>query len=126
VDEQENFYFLEMNTRIQVEHPVTEEITGLEIVEAQIRIAEGKELSISQSDVKMDGHAIEVRIYAEDPETFFPSPGHISKFELPEGKHIRNEAAVTGDYDVTPYYDPMMGKHIVVGSDSGDGVARLK
>lgn len=126
VDEQENFYFLEMNTRIQVEHPVTEEITGLDIVEAQIRIAEGKELSISQSDVKMDGHAIEVRIYAEDPETFFPSPGHISKFELPEGKHIRNEAAVTGDYDVTPYYDPMIGKLIVKGSDRSEAIARLK
>ncbi|WP_010530741.1 acetyl-CoA carboxylase biotin carboxylase subunit [Lentibacillus jeotgali] len=126
VDEQENFYFLEMNTRIQVEHPVTEEITGLDIVEQQIRIAEGKELSIRQSDVKMDGHAIEVRIYAEDPETFFPSPGHISAFELPEGEHIRNEAAVTDDYDVTPYYDPMIGKLIVKGADRSEAISLLK
>ncbi|QKY69132.1 acetyl/propionyl/methylcrotonyl-CoA carboxylase subunit alpha [Lentibacillus sp. CBA3610] len=126
VDEQENFYFLEMNTRIQVEHPVTEEITGLDIVEEQIRIAEGKELSIRQSDVKIDGHAIEVRIYAEDPETFFPSPGHISAFELPDGEHIRNEAAVTDGYDVTPYYDPMIGKLIVKGADRSEAISLLK
>ncbi|GGJ85004.1 biotin carboxylase 2 [Lentibacillus kapialis] len=126
VDKEENFYFLEMNTRIQVEHPVTEEITGLDIVEAQIRIAEGRELSISQSDVKMDGHAIEVRIYAEDPVTFFPSPGHISAFELPEGEHIRNEYAVTDDYDVTPYYDPMIGKLIAKGTDRSEAITFLK
>ena len=78
VDQQENFYFLEMNTRIQVEHPITEEITGLDIVEEQLHIAEGKALTIDQDNIKINGHAIEVRIYAEDPVTFFPSPGHIS------------------------------------------------
>lgn len=126
VDEEENFYFLEMNTRIQVEHPVTEEITGLDIVEQQILIADGKELLISQSDVKMDGHAIEVRIYAEDPETFFPSPGHISAFQIPAGEHIRNEVAVTEDYDVTPFYDPMIGKLIVKDIDRKKAITSLK
>ncbi|SFD77933.1 acetyl-CoA carboxylase, biotin carboxylase subunit [Lentibacillus persicus] len=126
VDEHENFYFLEMNTRIQVEHPVTEEITGVDIVEQQIRIANGKELDIDQSGVDMDGHAIEVRVYAEDPETFFPSPGHISVFELPEGEFIRNEVAVTADFDVTPFYDPMIGKLIVKGKDRTEAIRSMK
>ncbi|SFA75216.1 acetyl-CoA carboxylase, biotin carboxylase subunit [Lentibacillus halodurans] len=126
VDDQENFYFLEMNTRIQVEHPVTEEITGVDIVEQQIFIAEGKELSSSQSEVNMNGHAIEARIYAEDPETFFPSPGHISAFQLPEGEYIRNEVAVAQNDDVTPFYDPMIGKLIVKGSNRREAISMLK
>lgn len=126
VDEQENYYFLEMNTRIQVEHPITEEITGLDIVEQQIHIAEGKKLTFGQSDVKMDGHAIEVRVYAEDPVAFFPSPGHISEFKLPNGTHVRNEVAVAENADVTPYYDPMIGKLIVKGSDRNEAITLLK
>lgn len=113
VDAEENFYFLEMNTRIQVEHPITEEITGLDIVEEQINIADGKELSVKQADLAIDGHAIEVRIYAEDPVTFFPSPGHITTLHAPTGENVRNELAVTSDYDVTPFYDPLIGKLIV-------------
>ncbi|MCM3396540.1 acetyl-CoA carboxylase biotin carboxylase subunit [Oceanobacillus profundus] len=126
VDELENFYFLEMNTRIQVEHPITEEITGIDIVEEQLHIASGKALTIKQTDLQIDGHAIEARIYAENPVTFFPSPGHISHIELPEGPNIRNEVGVTADYDVTPFYDPMIGKLIVKGSNRKEAIAILK
>ncbi|MEC5422573.1 acetyl-CoA carboxylase biotin carboxylase subunit [Virgibacillus sp. C22-A2] len=126
VDEDENFYFLEMNTRIQVEHPVTEEITGLDIVEEQLKIANGKKLEITQENLAINGHAIEVRIYAEDPVTFFPSPGHITTFVMPEGEHIRNETAVTGGFDVTPYYDPMIGKLIVKGTTRNEAISLLK
>lgn len=126
VDDQENFYFLEMNTRIQVEHPITEEITGLDIVEKQLEIADGKELKLNQSDLTIDGHAIEVRIYAEDPKTFFPSPGHIDEFQLPEGENVRNESAVTSNYDVTPFYDPMIGKLIVKGSNRDEAIPLMK
>jgi len=125
VDENENFYFLEMNTRIQVEHPVTEEITGLDIVEKQIQIADGEKLAIEQKDIKIKGHAIEVRIYAEDPVTFFPSPGHIDVIEYPEGENIRNELAVTKDYDVTPFYDPMIAKLIVKGTSREKAIEQL-
>lgn len=126
VDERENFYFLEMNTRIQVEHPITEEITGLDIVEEQLHIANGKTLTINQNDLGINGHAIEARIYAEDPVTFFPSPGHITTFEIPKGQHVRNEVAVTGNYDVTPFYDPMIGKLIVKGSTRVEAILLLK
>ncbi|WP_099158211.1 acetyl-CoA carboxylase biotin carboxylase subunit [Virgibacillus ndiopensis] len=126
VDDSENFYFLEMNTRIQVEHAITEEITGLDIVEEQIRIANGELLKINQDDLKINGHAIEVRIYAEDPVTFFPSPGHIQNMHVPEGDMIRNELAVTDNYDVTPFYDPMIGKLIVIGKTRDEAIATLK
>ncbi|WP_067730328.1 acetyl-CoA carboxylase biotin carboxylase subunit [Oceanobacillus damuensis] len=126
VDEQENFYFLEMNTRIQVEHPVTEEITGVDIVEQQIIIASGNEMTVKQDDLQIDGHAIEVRIYAEDPVTFFPSPGYISHMELPEGEQVRNEIAVKEDYHVTPFYDPMIGKLIVKGKSRNEAINLLK
>lgn len=126
VDEQENFYFLEMNTRIQVEHPITEEITGVDIVEQQLRIANGKALTVSQNNLKINGHAIEVRIYAEDPVTFFPSPGHITVFEMPKGNGVRNEVAVTEHCDVTPFYDPMIGKLIVKGSTREEAIKLLK
>ncbi|HZG59971.1 MAG TPA: acetyl-CoA carboxylase biotin carboxylase subunit [Anoxybacillus sp.] len=115
VDEQKNFYFLEMNTRLQVEHPVTEEITGLDLVEEQLRVAAGEKLLYTQEQIKRDGHAIEVRIYAEDPKTFFPSPGKITAFETPNGEHVRNETAVTSGSSVTPFYDPMIAKLIVKG-----------
>ena len=126
VDEEKNFYFLEMNTRLQVEHPVTEEITGLDLVEKQLKIAAGEALSFTQEEVKRDGHAIEVRIYAEDPKTFFPSPGKITKLELPNGPGIRHELAVHEQSIVTPFYDPMIAKLVVKGSDRDEAINRLQ
>ncbi|MFP7485368.1 acetyl-CoA carboxylase biotin carboxylase subunit [Priestia filamentosa] len=125
VDEEQNFYFLEMNTRLQVEHPVTEEITGLDLVEKQLKIAGDEALDFSQEEVKREGHAIEVRIYAEDPKTFFPSPGKITKLELPNGSGIRHELAVHDQSVVTPFYDPMIAKLIVKGNDRDDAINRL-
>ncbi|WP_347860961.1 acetyl-CoA carboxylase biotin carboxylase subunit [Salimicrobium sp. PL1-032A] len=125
VDEEENFYFLEMNTRLQVEHPVTEEITGLDLVEQQLRVANGEELKVSQEDLKIAGHAIEVRIYAEDPDRFFPSPGKITNAAFPEGEGIRLETAVHDSSEVTPYYDPMIAKLISTGSDRGEAIRRM-
>lgn len=113
VDGQQNFYFLEMNTRLQVEHPVTEEITGLDLVEEQLKIANGEKLSFTREALTKSGHAIEVRIYAEDPIKFFPSPGKITFLQLPEGDRIRHEVAVETGSIVTPFYDPMIGKLIV-------------
>ncbi|MGG6432878.1 acetyl-CoA carboxylase biotin carboxylase subunit [Anoxybacillus sp. D401a] len=125
VDEQKNFYFLEMNTRLQVEHPVTEEITGIDIVEQQLRIAAGEKLPFSQDEVKREGHAIEVRIYAEDPNTFFPSPGTITSLQLPNGEHVRHEIAVQSGSAVPPFYDPMIAKCIVKGSDRQAAIANM-
>lgn len=126
VDEHKNFYFLEMNTRLQVEHTITEEITGLDLVAEQLRIAAGHSLNFGQSDVKREGHAIEVRIYAEDPKTFFPSPGIITKFAIPEGDGIRHELAVYDGSVVTPFYDPMIAKLIVAGKDRNEAIERLQ
>ncbi|SYX83947.1 acetyl-CoA carboxylase biotin carboxylase subunit [Paenibacillus alvei] len=126
VDEHKNFYFLEMNTRLQVEHTITEEITGLDLVAEQLRIAAGHSLNFGQSDVKREGHAIEVRIYAEDPKTFFPSPGIITKFAIPEGDGIRHELAVHDGSVVTPFYDPMIAKLIVAGKDRNEAIDRLQ
>ncbi|MEQ7049931.1 acetyl-CoA carboxylase biotin carboxylase subunit [Paenibacillaceae sp. P-4] len=126
VDEHKNFYFLEMNTRLQVEHTITEEITGLDLVAEQLRIAAGHSLNFGQSDVKREGHAIEVRIYAEDPKTFFPSPGIITKFAIPEGDGIRHELAVHDGSVVTPFYDPMIAKLIVAGKDRNEAINRLQ
>ncbi|WP_228550116.1 acetyl-CoA carboxylase biotin carboxylase subunit [Salinibacillus xinjiangensis] len=126
VDEEQNFYFLEMNTRLQVEHPVTEEITGLDLVKEQLDIATGKPLNISQADLSINGHAIEVRIYAEDPKTFFPSPGTITIVQPPEGNHIRNELAVEQGSKVTPFYDPMIAKLIVTGGTRKEVIERLQ
>jgi acetyl-CoA carboxylase, biotin carboxylase subunit len=126
VDEEQNFYFLEMNTRLQVEHPVTEEITGLDLVEHQLQIAAGGTLKFSQDMVKREGHAIEVRIYAEDPKTFFPSPGTITKLFLPEGEGIRHELAVHDESVVTPFYDPMIAKLVVKGKDRNEAFDRLQ
>lgn len=126
VDGNKNFYFLEMNTRLQVEHTITEEITGLDLVAEQLRIAAGHSLNFGQSDVIRDGHAIEVRIYAEDPKTFFPSPGVITKLAIPEGDGIRHELAVHDGSMVTPFYDPMIAKLIVKGKDRGEAIDRLQ
>lgn len=126
VDQEENFYFLEMNTRIQVEHPVTEEITGIDIVAEQLRIASGQELSVKQENIGVTGHAIEARIYAEDSVTFFPSPGQILRLELPEAAYIRHEIAITKGMNVTPFYDPMVAKLIVKGKDRQEALNRLR
>lgn len=125
VDEQKNFYFLEMNTRLQVEHPVTEEITGIDLVEEQLKIAAGETLEITQKNVKREGHAIEVRVYAEDPKTFFPSPGKITTFQLSEKPFVRNECAVSAGSDVTPYYDPMIAKVIVKGKSRKEAIENM-
>ena len=126
VDDQENFYFLEMNTRIQVEHTITEEITGIDIVEAQLYIANGEKLRSTQEEIMVSGHAIEVRIYAEDPITFFPSPGIISELIIPNGQGIRNEVTVTRNFQVTPFYDPMIAKLIVKEATREEAITTLK
>ncbi|WP_110926638.1 acetyl-CoA carboxylase biotin carboxylase subunit [Bacillus massiliglaciei] len=123
-DEQKNFYFLEMNTRLQVEHPVTEEVTGLDLVELQIKIAAGEKLALNQTDVSQNGHAIEVRLCAEDPKTFFPSPGKITSFILPE--EIRLDLAVEEGSVVSPFYDPMIGKIISYGETRGQAIAKME
>ncbi|MDQ6596855.1 acetyl-CoA carboxylase biotin carboxylase subunit [Bacillus salipaludis] len=115
VDEQENFYFLEMNTRIQVEHPVTEEITGLDLVRWQILIAEGEKLPKVQSEITLEGHAIEFRLYAEDPVRFLPSPGKIAIFEWESGQGVRVDAGYVSGGTITPFYDPMIAKCIFHG-----------
>ncbi|GER68032.1 biotin carboxylase 2 [Weizmannia acidilactici] len=126
VDRDQNFYFLEMNTRLQVEHPVTEEITGLDIVEEQLKIASGARLGITREMLKRNGHAIEVRIYAEDPESFFPSPGKITALRLPEGDEIRNECAVEAGSEVPPFYDPMIAKLIAWGRTRKEACERIR
>ncbi|MGE7588071.1 acetyl-CoA carboxylase biotin carboxylase subunit [Peribacillus sp. NPDC101480] len=126
VDADKNFYFLEMNTRLQVEHPVTEEITGLDLVEQQIKIASGNKLDFTQSEIKQDGHSIEVRIYAEDPKTFYPAPGKITTMELPEGEGIRHELAVHGTSVVSHFYDPMIAKLVVSGDSRDNAIERLR
>lgn len=125
VDDARNFYFLEMNTRLQVEHPITEYVTGLDLVAWQLRITAGESLSIQQSDVRQDGHAIECRIYAEDPVRMLPSPGTISLLRLPHGDGVRNDIAVESGSTVTPFYDPMIGKLIVHAPDRRQAIHRM-
>ncbi|SDG67929.1 acetyl-CoA carboxylase, biotin carboxylase subunit [Aneurinibacillus thermoaerophilus] len=120
------FFFLEMNTRLQVEHPVTEAVTGLDLVELQLAIAEGKALSFSQKEVKQQGHAMEFRVYAEDPITFMPSPGTISRYVQPEGEGIRVDDAVESGSVITPFYDPMIGKLIVSGNTRQEVIERAQ
>ena len=120
------FYFIEMNTRLQVEHPVTEMITGVDIVREQLRIASGEPLSIRQEDVRIQGHAIECRINAEDPKTFMPSPGLVTLWHPPGGPGIRMESHVYSGYKVPPYYDSMIGKLIAHGEDRPAAFARMR
>ncbi len=118
VDGHENFYFLEMNTRLQVEHAITEAVTGVNIVKEMINIADGKKLGYRQEDIVRRGHAIECRIYAEDPDNnFFPSPGKISVYEVPEGRNVRVDGGAHQGYEVSLYYDPMIAKLTVWGTD---------
>jgi len=120
------FYFIEMNTRIQVEHPVTEMITGVDLVREQIRIAEGRPLSVTQDELVFTGHAIECRINAEDPQSFMPSPGKVSMYHVPGGMHVRVDSALYQGYQVPPYYDSMIGKLIVYGRTREGCLMRLK
>jgi acetyl/propionyl-CoA carboxylase alpha subunit len=125
VDDQGNFYFLEVNSRIQVEHPVTELITGVDMVEQQLRVASGQKLAISQDQVRGRGHAIEARIYAEDPETFLPTPGPITKYREPSGPGVRVDSGVCQGYEVSSYYDPMLAKLIVWGETRGEAIGAM-
>ena len=118
------FYFIEMNTRLQVEHPVTELVTGIDIVKAQLRIAAGEELSFAQEDVRISGHAVEFRINAEHPATFRPSPGTISLFHPPGGPGIRLDSHIYTGYEVPPYYDSMIGKLVAHGETRAFAIAR--
>jgi acetyl-CoA carboxylase biotin carboxylase subunit len=126
MDPEGRFYFMEANTRLQVEHPVTEMVTGIDIVKAQIRIAAGERLGFKQSDVVFTGHSIECRINAEDPETFVPSPGLIHVFSVPGGPGVRVETFAHSDCTISPYYDSMIAKLIVHGRDRAEAIARMK
>lgn len=126
VDRDRNFYFLEMNTRLQVEHPVTELITGLDLVNLQIQVAEGKELPFTQDDIKMNGHAIECRIYAEDPrDNFLPSTGTLNKHRIPAGNGVRVDAGIEEGQKVTINYDPMISKLCTHGADREQAINRM-
>ncbi len=120
------FYFIEMNTRIQVEHPVTEMVTGVDLVKEQIRIAAGEPLSYTQDDIVLRGHAVECRINAEDPDTFMPSPGPIEQLHLPGGPGIRVDTHIYAGYKVPPYYDSMIGKLIAHGENRESALARMR
>jgi len=119
------FYFIEMNTRLQVEHPVTEMITGIDIVREQLLIASGEKLSFQQKDIRIHGHAIECRINAEDPNTFAPSPGLITRYHPPGGLGIRVDTHIYADYKVPPYYDSMIGKLIAFADNRDAAIARM-
>ena len=127
VDKDKNFYFMEMNTRIQVEHPVTEFVTGIDLVKAQIRIAEGEKLWFTQDDVKVTGHAIECRINAEDPRhNFRPCPGLIRSIHVPGGFNVRIDSAVYMGYEIPPYYDSMIAKLLVKGVDREEAIKKMR
>jgi acetyl-CoA carboxylase biotin carboxylase subunit len=123
--EDNRFFFMEMNTRVQVEHPVTEMVTGVDIVKEQILIASGEPLRYRQEDIELSGHAIECRLNAEHPETFIPSPGRIEEFHAPGGPGIRMETHIYSGYVVPPYYDSMIGKLIAHGEDRASAIARM-
>jgi acetyl-CoA carboxylase biotin carboxylase subunit len=123
---QGDYYFMEINARLQVEHPVTEYLTGIDIVQRQLAIASGEALDVAQQEVKFKGHAIEARVYAEDPETFIPSPGTITQLTLPAGDpHLRIDHALEENATVPPYYDPLLAKVIAWGEDRTSACDRL-
>ena len=127
VDKHRNFYFMEMNTRIQVEHPVTEMVTGVDLIGEQIRVAQGERLSFTQDDIVLKGHSIECRINAEDPDhNFRPNPGRINGYLAPGGLGVRMDSHVYTDYDIPPYYDSLIGKLIVWGPDRHTAIQRMK
>ncbi|MCO2685139.1 acetyl-CoA carboxylase biotin carboxylase subunit, partial [Pseudomonas aeruginosa] len=120
------FYFIEMNTRVQVEHPVSEMVTGVDIVKEMLRIASGEKLSIRQEDVVIRGHALECRINAEDPKTFMPSPGKVKHFHAPGGNGVRVDSHLYSGYSVPPNYDSLVGKVITYGADRDEALARMR
>lgn len=120
------FYFMEMNTRIQVEHPVTEMITGIDLIAEQIRVAAGEPLTVNKDKIRFRGHAIEIRINAEDPQTFAPSPGKITQFHAPGGLGVRFDSAIYTGYSIPPHYDSMIGKLIVHGRNREESLRRLR
>ncbi|PFA68944.1 biotin carboxylase [Bacillus sp. AFS015802] len=127
VDENENFYFLEMNTRLQVEHPVTESVTGLDLVKWQLLVADGEPLPLCrQEEIQMNGHAIEFRVYAEDPKTFYPSPGQLTALQWGKGEGVRVDSGYEEGNKVTPFYDPMISKCIIMGSSREDALHKAK
>jgi acetyl-CoA carboxylase biotin carboxylase subunit len=126
MDPEGHFYFMETNTRLQVEHPVTEMVTGIDIVKEQIRVAAGERLSFKQNDVTFSGHAIECRVNAEDPDTFIPSPGLIHVFSVPGGPGVRLETFAHSDCTISPYYDSLIAKIIVHGRDRTEAIARMR
>jgi acetyl-CoA carboxylase, biotin carboxylase subunit len=126
MDPDGRFYFMEANTRLQVEHPVTEMVTGIDIVKEQIRIAAGDRIGFKQSEVTFTGHSIECRINAEDPESFVPSPGLIHAFSVPGGPGVRVETFAHAECTISPYYDSMIAKIIVHGRDRQEAIARMK
>ncbi len=127
VDDDLNYYFLEMNTRLQVEHPITERVTGIDLVKEQIRIAAGEKLGYTQADVVQEGHAIECRIYAEDPHNnFMPSPGVVKKITEPNGLGVRSDGYVYEGYEIPIYYDPMISKLVAWGNDREEAIGRMK
>ena len=127
VDKNKDFYFMEMNTRVQVEHPVTEMVTGVDIIKEQIKIASGEKLSYTQKDIKIKGHSMEARINAENPEmNFMPCPGTITGLHLPGGNGVRVDTAIYSGYTVPPTYDSMLAKIIVHGKDRNESIAKLK
>jgi acetyl-CoA carboxylase biotin carboxylase subunit len=127
VDRHRNFFFLEMNTRLQVEHPVTEMVTGIDLVKEQILVAAGARLSIRQEDVRQTGHAIECRIYAEDPEkNFIPCPGTITSLRVPGGPGVRDDSGVYAGFEIPIYYDPIISKLVAWGKDRTEAIARMK
>jgi acetyl-CoA carboxylase biotin carboxylase subunit len=125
-DDQGNYYFMEMNTRLQVEHPVTEMVTGIDLVKEQIRVAAGKELSFKQEDIRLNGHSIECRINAEDPENFIPSPGTVEEIYLPGSIGVRVDTHLFSGYRVPPFYDSLIAKVIVLGRDRTEAIARMR
>ncbi len=126
LDEDGRFYFIEMNTRIQVEHPVTEMVTGIDLIKEQIKIAAGESLAFRQEDIQVTGHSIECRVNAEDPETFAPSPGKITTFHLPGGPGVRVDTAAHPECAISPYYDSMIAKLITRGNNRMEAISRMR
>ena len=127
VDKNGDFYFMEMNTRIQVEHPITEMVTNIDLVKEQLKVASHMKLNLTQDDIEIKGHAIECRINAEDPKNNFrPCPGIISELYIPSGPGVRVDSAIYCGYEIPPYYDSMIGKLITYGDDRENAIIRMK